>query len=441
MTNVTQTTLSGMVSSQFPQPTSLPSAQSAHKPYFLTQSSTSTSQRPQMQFQIGSQVAATGGSEASGRNPWISPDGEESDDDYSATLHSFDAESDDDEWEENSSDNGTDEEEPESLLFTQATVGSGTKRRRRSSVGFENDEASQFRDLVDSHLPGYIERAVSEFGGTPSQTQGQFQTQASQGESPFLSQASRASKTGDTLSSRQEEKRRQIVNAVLSLISHWMNIQLPKVRNVWKSLSREQRTFEELQKRCLQCDLSTTRKEYDATGIFTQSSTQPRIRKWGDNGGIARKRRKLTTFPSFSRCESSNTEADWEGEEEDEESELYFGGQNPDPPFGSYYDTADGGDDGNQEPPPILFRQTRLVPGNAKTLHPYPAKPDREWAKRICRVLAAWYGWRRASKVYEIWERFGGDAGKVEEVLKDRDSVHQGISQNLGLGDIPRPWS
>jgi hypothetical protein len=372
----------------------------------------------------------------------MAPAAEDSGGDYNEAHHDFDSDSDDEEWSENSSENGTEDEDLESLLLTASQVESGTSavtRKRRLSALVEDEEGSGIRKLVDTHLPGYFERAVLEYGATQTQTQTQYQTQATQQSQTQITGSTQTPRR-ITLSSQQQQKRRRIVNAVLPLVSHWMQIPLLNVRNVWKSLPREKRTFEELQKKCLQCDLSTTRKEYNATGLFTQESPRSRVRKWSDDGGPARKRRRLATFPSLSRGGSSNTEADFDGvgdEDEDEESELYFGGQDPDAPTGGY-DEDDGADQG---PPPILFRQSRLLPGNAKNLYPYPARPDKEWAKRICKVLAAEYDWRRASKVYEIWEKVGGDAKLVEKALKEKNVGDQKAVLDLGLGDIPRPWA
>jgi hypothetical protein len=424
-TATTQTTNLGPT-----QPTSIPAILASQRSRLSIQDSKSISQQAQIQSQRSSQAA-------SGQNPWIVPDGEDSDGDYSATHHSFD-ESDDDGWSENSSDDETEVEDPESLLHTGTVLSPGspvTTGKRHSSLQSNDGESTGFQKLVDKHLPGYFNRAILEYGETQSQTQ--TQTQATQ-QSPSQRWAARGSQTGITLSSQQQQKRRRIVNSVLSLVSHWMQIPLPKVRKVWKSLPWEKRTFEELQKKCLQCDLSTSRKEYDATGLFTQQSPRSRVRKWDDGGGPSRKKRKLTTFPPLRRGGSSNTEAEFDG---DEESEIYFGGQDPDAPAARYDGEEDEEDDGaDQEPPPILFRQTLLVPPSAKSLHPYPTRPDKEWARRICRVLAATYGWRRASKVYEIWEEFGGDAKRVERSLKDKSAGVQGRLLDLGLGDIPRPW-
>lgn len=88
-------------------------------------------------------------------------------------------------------------------------------------------------------------------------------------------------------------------------------------------------------------------------------------------------------------------------------------------------------------------RRPFLAPLNAKKRYPYPSKPDREWAKHICRMLAALYNCRLPSKVYNIWVSTKGDARATEDILKAKSREH-GVApldvREMGVGDIPRPW-
>lgn len=260
-----------------------------------------------------------------------------------------------------------------------------------------------------------------------SQTQGNWETQPSQPWSQSLASGPASKRAKARI--QQQDQRRQIVNATLSFFSHWFQIPLEKMRDVWKSLPREKRTFKELQKYCLERDLSSTRREYDATRLFTQPSPRLRQREWQDDKGPARKKKKLGS-PSVGHRSSSDTE-------DEDSSDIYIGGQDVD--AWSVPHSIELEDDEAEEPPPVRFRQMRLVAGSVKNRFPYPVRPDKIWAKRVCRMLAATYG-VLASEVYRIWERVDGNAELVENALKDTASIRQKVNSDLGLGEIPRPW-
>ena len=336
-------------------------------------------------------------------------------------VNSFDEDS-NDEWSEDSSD-----EDIESFPLTNPASQAYDLPEKRLSARGSAGRSSDSTSLVDAYWSQYVARAVQNHGEAhPSQSLGLSQserdTQSTQDWSQSLANGS------SRASNRQQERRRRLIAAALPLLSHWLQIPLPNVRNAWKGLPREKRTFGELQKWCLERDLSSTKKEYDNTNLFTQTSPRSRRRGWGDRDGPARKKRKLGG-PSLQRRSSSIT---------DTESEVYIGGQDLDASPGWYGVEMDD-EEGPDEPPPIRFRQTRIVAGSAKSRFPYPVRPDRMWAKRVCRMLAALYG-VSASQVYIVWEAVDGDAKRVEDALKERADIRPAKINELGLGEIPRPW-
>ncbi|KIM32637.1 hypothetical protein M408DRAFT_184506 [Serendipita vermifera MAFF 305830] len=347
-----------------------------------------------------------------------------SDGDYDPANHSFDEDSNDDDWSENSSD----EDDLESFTYPNSQVYTLSGKRNTSILGRAENPTGGAR-LDDAYWGHYLSHAVHRYGKesqsqTQSQTQTEWGTQAIQTSSQTPDGRSRGGKASG--SSRWSEQRHRLVSATLSFISHWLQIPLTEVRDAWKHLPEETKTFEELQKWCLERDLRSTS---DSKGIFTLPSPRSKRTRRGDGDGLARKRRNL----------GSQTLKPRNGSNTDEESDFqpYSDGVNGSPSSQKY--DAKQEDDGAKKSPPIRFRQVRILTGDAKNRFPYPTKPDQLWAKRTCRLLGAVYG-ISASKVHRIWEEVDGDTKQIETILKDRASTKQYAIHNFGLGDIPRPW-
>ena len=181
------------------------------------------------------------------------------------------------------------------------------------------------------------------------------------------------------LSSVHEERGKRLVIAVLDLIAHWLQVKdVQLIHDIWGGLPLRERTFDRVLGVCLQCDVTAVQR----------AQRHP-----------SRRRRHI---------ESSEEE--------------------------------DAGGEGERSTGVTTLRQRYMIAPDPKRRFPYPkgVNPGHEWAKVICRMLGAMYGFK-AHYVHQLWTEARGDICEVERQLEGRKTGWLDL-RGLGLGDIPRPW-
>ncbi|PVF97599.1 hypothetical protein CPB86DRAFT_421246 [Serendipita vermifera] len=359
----------------------------------------------------------------------------ESDEDYEPNSSFFDKENDDD-WPNISSDVEEDSISTQTTAFPLSGVSLQSTTRHRKTL-----EPPDSKAPINQSITNYFARAWTLYGiGSQSLTQWK---PSQEGSISVTQDRPPQDTTGDWTykpPSQQfdKEKRYQLVRAVAELYSHWFRIPLPKVREVWETLPKQKRTFKELQKVCLESDLSDYTPEHDDSKPPGWSNAH-----WKRQSEIIRRMGSSNTEES-SISSSKPVSTDLSGVKVDILG-WYDNGRNVQWPSErqgeSDQETSTLSKD-EEESSLGAYRQKYLWAGNATTRFPYPNPPDREWVRVICRLLAAIYGWRRPSVVHEIWKENDSDATTVESIVKQR-TRKSGARIELWAWDeeeIPRPW-